>query len=151
MYYITVCGLNSEFRFGILEYIRITDIICQTEIYCNTIYAYIAFKYYANYIFIITIEKTFVVFHIRLYFVYTCMFFIVFYHTIFYLLCFTFKFFTLISALPITINSTVIYIYTYQYPLSYKSFNLQIINSYLFVCIHHYMYDMYLPYRTKCS
>ena len=57
LYYITVCGLNSEFRFGILEYIRITDILCQTEIYCNTIHAYIAFKYYANCIFIITIEK----------------------------------------------------------------------------------------------
>ena len=30
-----------------------------------------------------------------------------------------------------------------------KSFKLQIINSSLFVCIHRYMYDMYLPYRTK--
>ena len=78
------------------------------------------------------------------------MFFIVFYYTIFYLLCFTFKFFTLISPLPNNINSTVIYIYTCQYPLSYKSFNLQIINISPFVCIHHYMY-MYLPYRTKCS
>ena len=62
---------------------------------------------------------------------------------------FTFKFFTLISALPNNINSTVKYIYTCQYPISYKSFNLQIINSFLFVCIHRYMYDMYLPYQTK--
>ena len=62
---------------------------------------------------------------------------------------FTFKFFTLISALPNNINSTVKYIYTCQYPISYKSFNLQIINSSLSVCIHRYMYDMYLPYRTK--
>ena len=58
LYYITVCGLNSEFRFGILEYIRITDIICQTEMYCNTMHAYIAFIFYANCIFIITIENT---------------------------------------------------------------------------------------------
>ena len=62
---------------------------------------------------------------------------------------FTFKFFTLISALPNNINSTVKYIYTCQYPISYKSINLQIINSSLSVCIHRYMYDMYLPYRTK--
>ena len=94
------------------KYIGITDIICQTEIYCNTIYAYIPFKYYANYIFIITIEKALHFFFFILDFIlYIHVCFSLFSTTLYFIYyVFTFKFFTLISAFPNNINSTVKYI-----------------------------------------